>query len=96
MNIEQFIKSPQRKFAVITKPSWEVDEVAQSLAPRPVTFVYEDVEMALLSIAQRDCQKLHDYVQGNVEFGGITIGSGKVTLLLRGELDAVLPIIEES
>lgn len=85
MNIEQFIQSPELKFAVITKASWEQDEVAQSIAPSPRVFMHQGTEMVLLSISKTKVMELYNYVQGAVEYE-LTLGTGKVTLLLHSQV----------
>jgi hypothetical protein len=89
MNLEQFINSPQLKYAVITRESWLNDEVAQSIAPSPRVFEHQGVEMVLLSISKAQVQTLYDYVQGAVEYE-LTIGTGLVTLLLHEQVLALM------
>ena len=95
MNIEQFINSPQLKYAVITRESWMADEVAQSIAPSPRIFEHEGVEMVLLSISKAQVRTLYDYVQCAVEYS-LTIGTGLVTLLLHEQVLALMPQEEEA
>ncbi|WP_423186766.1 hypothetical protein ACO1PK_00695 [Alishewanella sp. d11] len=89
--LENFIANEQLKFAVITYQSWQTDELAQSLAPRPVVFLFEGVEMVLISISKFQIRQLYDYINGNVEYIYPTLGSGKVTLLLHSEAEALIP-----
>ena len=89
MNLEQFIASPELKYAVITHESWLVDEVAQAISSSPRTFEHMSVLMVLLSISKSKVLELHEYVQGNVEYE-LTLGTGKVTLLLRSQVSELL------
>lgn len=95
MTIEQFIASPELKFAVITKENWEIDEVAQSLSSSPRCFELNNIEYVILSISTAQAQKLYDYLT----LHGIGIdydmvqNTGNVKLLLHSqalELMAVL------
>jgi hypothetical protein len=95
MNLEQFIQSPQYKYAVITKASYDADETAQSISQAPNRFLYQGVEMVLLSICVKQVQSLYDYVQGAVEFQ-LTIGTGLVTLLLHEQVQETLLDTEQA
>lgn len=89
MNITDFITSPELKYAVITKEAYDNDPVAQSITQHPRVFVYEGVELVVLSLSKYEVQQLYDYVQGVVEYE-LTLGTGKVTLFLRGDLEPFL------
>lgn len=92
-NIEQFIASRELKFAIITKESWEQDEVANSLSSSPRFLKFNNQDMVILSLPNAKVRTLYDYVNGNVEFNSITLGSGKVTLLLTNQ---VMDILKEN
>lgn len=87
--IAEFISSPELKYAVITKASYEADLVAQSISASPRIFLHESQEMVLLSISKYQVQELFDYVQGAVEYQ-LTLGTGLVTLLLHSQVLALL------
>lgn len=90
MNLSEFIAHSESKYAVIRTDSYLQDPVAQSLSTSPRQFDYQGVSMTLLSLDPSKVQELADYVQGAVEFE-LTIGSGKVTLLLHSQALAILP-----
>jgi len=90
--IKEFIASPELKYAVITKEAWLNDEIAQTISKVPREFVFNGVDLIILSISKNEVLKLYNYVEGHVEFNQINLGTGKVTLLLKSELTEVLPI----
>lgn len=92
MNLAQYLESPESKYAVIRTDSYLQDPVAQSISPSPTTFMYQDVSMTVLSLEPLSVPELVTYVEqsaNGVEFE-LTIGSGKVTLLLHSQVLALL------
>jgi hypothetical protein len=98
MTLEDYLSSSQSKYAVITTDSYMQDPVAQSISTSPRTFDYNGVNMTLLSLEPLTVPQLVAYVEqaaNGVEFE-LTIGSGKVTLLLHSDVIELLNNIPQS
>ena len=94
MTLEQFIASPELKYAVIRYDSYLADETAQSLSSSPRTFDHNGVQMALLSVPSAKVAQLAQYAQhaaNGYEFE-LTLNTGKVTLLHRSAVIGLLPV----
>lgn len=88
MNLEQYLASPESKYAVIRYDSYAQDPVAQSISQSPRQFLFDGVEMVVLSLEPLTVPELVHYVEqvaNGVEYQ-FTIGSGKVTLLLHKQV----------
>jgi len=83
-------------YAVITKASYEADQIAQSISQSPRVFDYHGVEMVILSIEPSQLPNLITYAEqvGNGVEYELTIGSGKVTLLNHAQSLALMPADE--
>lgn len=93
MTLDLYLSSPESKYAVISTASYESDSVAQSISSSPRQFDYQGVSMTLLSLEPNEIPNLVEYasqIANGVEFE-LTIGSGKVTLLLHSQ---VLKLLE--
>lgn len=78
-----FISSPEWKFAVITRASFDTDPIAQKLSTSPAIITKDGVELVILSIPTDRVAELAAYAEqaaNGVEFE-LTLGTGKVTLL---------------
>ncbi len=87
-DLKSFISSPELKFAVITKSSFDDDPVAQDLSSAPVVIVIDETELVILSIPTDKVAELAAYAEqaaSGVEFD-LTLGTGKVTLLLHSKV----------
>ena len=96
MTLDKYIENGESKYAVITTDSYMQDPVAQSISPSPRTFDYSGVNMTLLSLEPLTVPELVDYVEqaaNGVEFE-LTIGSGKVTLMLHSDVVDLLNSLE--
>lgn len=96
MTLEDYLSSSESKYAIITTDSYLQDPVAQSISPSPRTFDYNGVNMTLLSLEPLSVPELVAYVEqaaNGVEFE-LTIGSGKVTLMLHSEVVGLLNSLE--
>jgi hypothetical protein len=81
--LSKFTSSPELKFAVITRASFEADPVAQQLSTSPAIITKDGVELVILSIPTDQVTELAAYAEqaaNGVEFE-LTLGTGKVTLL---------------
>ncbi len=97
MTLQDFLDSKESKYAVIRSDSYAQDPVAQLISPSPRTFDYNGVNMTLLSLEPLSVPELVDYVEqaaNGVEFE-LTIGSGKVTLLLHPDVIELLNSISQ-
>lgn len=97
MTLEQYLVSPESKYAIIRTDSYLQDPVAQSISPSPTTFMYQGVDMVVLSLEPLSVPELVAYVEqaaNGVEFE-LTIGSGKVTLLLHSKVIELLSTLRE-
>ncbi len=98
MTLEQYLQSTESKYAVIRADSYEQDQVAQSISQSPRRFMFGEVEMVVLSLESLTVPELIAYAEqaaNGVEFE-LTVGSGKVTLLLHSEAIALLESCQES
>ncbi len=85
--LASFISSPELKFALITRASFDADAVAQQLSTSPAIITKDGVELVILSIPTDRVAELAAYAEqaaSGVEFE-LTLGTGKVTLLLHSE-----------
>ena len=85
MTLAEYLANPESKYAVIRADSYAQDPVAQSISTSPRTFTHDGVEMVVLSLEPLTVPELVAYVDqaaNGVEFE-LTVGSGKVTLLLH-------------
>lgn len=92
MDIEYYLSSTQSKYAVLRYDSYLQDPIAQQLTPSPRTFEFDGVTMAVISLEPLGVPALIEYINtlgSGVEFE-LTIGSGKVTLLLHNQILAIL------
>lgn len=92
MTLEQYLVNPESKYGVIHSDSYDQDPVAQSISPAPRRFLFDGVEMVVLSLEPLTVPELVAYVEqaaNGVEFE-LTIGSGKVTLLTHSQVLALL------
>lgn len=92
MNLPQYLASAESKYAVIRSDSYAQDPVAQSISRSPRTFDHNGVNMTLLSLEPLTVPELVAYAEqaaNGIEFE-LTIGSGKVTLLLHSQVIAML------
>jgi hypothetical protein len=97
MNLEQFINSPQLKYAVITKASYDADETAQSISQAPRVFTLNDVEYVLLSICAKQAASFYAYLQNlgaGVDFEMIQ-HTGNVKLLLHNQVQDILTGLDD-
>ena len=94
MTLQEYLANPESKYAVIRTDSYLQDPVAQSISVSPRMFDYQGVSMTVLSLNPQSVEQLAQYAEqtaNGVEFE-LTLGSGKVTLLLHSEILAILPI----
>jgi hypothetical protein len=92
MTLNDFIHHSESRYAVITHDSYLTDPVAQSLTPSPRTFIYQSVEMVVISLEPLSVPQLVEYANqaaNGVEFE-LTVGSGKVTLLTHSKILDIL------
>ena len=96
MTLTEYLASPESKYAVIRVDNYNQDPVAQNISRSPRSFEFEGVTMVMLSLEPNTVEKLVEYagtVANGVEFD-LTVGSGKVTLLLHSQairlLDAAI------
>ncbi len=92
MTLAQYLQSTESKYAVIRADSYEQDLVAQSISQSPRRFIFNDVEMVVLSLEPLTVPELIAYAEqaaNGVEFE-LTIGSGKVTLLTHSQVTEIL------
>lgn len=92
MNLATYLASAESKYAVIRSDSYAQDPVAQAISASPRTFDHAGVNMTLLSLEPLTVPELVAYVEqaaNGIEFE-LTIGSGKVTLLLHSQVLALL------
>ncbi len=81
--LSKFTSSPELKFAVITRASFEADPVAQQLSTSPAIITKDGLELVILSIPSGQVTELVAYAEqigSGIEFQ-LTLGSGRVTLL---------------
>lgn len=93
MNLKDYLANPESKYAVIRLDSYTTDPVAQSLTPEPRSFVFDGVDMAIISLDPSMVATLAAYAEqaaNGVEFD-LTVGSGKVTLLTHSQALKLLP-----
>lgn len=96
MTLNEFLSQSGNKYAVISVESYSQDSVAQSISSNPRTFVKDGVELVVLSLEPVTIPKLVEYVEqvaNGVEFE-LTLGSGKVTLLLHSQILDLLSSLE--
>lgn len=96
MNLETYLASAESKYAVIRSDSYAQDPVAQAISQSPRTFDHEGTDMTLLSLEPLTVPQLVAYVEqaaNGIEFE-LTIGSGKVTLLLHSQVTELLVAAE--
>lgn len=92
MNLKDYLASPESKYAIIRLDSYTKDPVAQSLSPEPRSFVFDGVDMAIISLDPSAIVELVEYatqVANGVEFK-LTVGSNKVTLLTHSQALAIM------
>ncbi len=92
MTLEQYLQSTESKYAVIRADSYDQDPVAQSISQSPRRFMFNDVEMVALSLEPLTVPELIAYAEqaaNGVEFE-LTVGSGKVTLLVHSQVVSLL------
>lgn len=97
MTLAEYLASTESKYAVIRADSYAQDEVAQSISASPRRFTIDGVEFVILSLEPMTVPQLAAYaeqVANGVEFE-LTVGSGKVTLLLHSEATALLESYQE-
>ena len=85
--LSTFTSSPELKFALITRSSFDADPIAQQLSTAPTVLTVENTELVILSIPSDRVEELAAYaeqVANGIEFE-LTIGSGKVTLLTHSQ-----------
>lgn len=85
MTLAEYLANPESKYAVIRSDSYDADPVAQSISQSPRRFLLEGVEFVILSLEPLSVPELVAYAEqaaNGVEFE-LTVGSGKVTLLLH-------------
>jgi hypothetical protein len=87
--LNEYLSNSESKYAVITASAWAESETAQALAPQPRLFDYNGVSMAIISLDQAQVPALAEAYP--CEFGQVTIGSGRVTLLTHSQILAILP-----
>jgi hypothetical protein len=87
--LAEYLAIPESKYAVITAAAWAESETAQALAPMPRLFDYNGTSMAIISLDQTQVPALAEAYP--CEFGQVTIGSGRVTLLTHSQILAILP-----
>ncbi len=87
--LNEYLANPESKYAVITAEAWAESDTAQALAPMPRKFDYNGVSMAIISLDPSQVPALAEAYP--CEFGAVTIGSGRVTLLTHSEILAILP-----
>lgn len=86
-DLSTFTSSPELKFAVITRASFDADPVAQQLSTSPAIIIVDNVELVILSIPTDKVIELAAYAEqigSGIEFD-LNVGSGKVTLLLHSK-----------
>ena len=84
-SLATFTSSPEYKFALITRSSFDADPIAQQLSTAPTVITVQDTELVILSIPTDRVAELAAYaeqVANGIEFE-LTLGSNKVTLLLH-------------
>lgn len=92
MNLKDYLASPESKYAVIRLDSYTKDPVAQSLSPEPRTFVFDGIDMVIISLDPSTIVELATYatqVASGIEFK-LTVGSNKVTLLTHSQALAIM------
>lgn len=92
MTLNEYLASTESKYAVIRLDSYESDPVAQTISQSPRQFEFNGVELVVLSLEPLTVPQLVAYVEqaaNGVEFE-LTIGSGKVTMLLHSQVLALL------
>ena len=97
MTLQDYLNSNESKYAVIRYDSYLQDPVAQSISPSPRKFLFDNVEMAVLSLEPLSVPQLIAYAESHangVEFE-LTVGSGKVTLLTHSQVLSLLLSIQQ-
>ena len=95
-SLATFTSSGELKFALITRSSFDADPIAQQLSTAPTVLTVENTELVILSIPTDKVEELAAYaeqVANGIEFE-LTIGSGKVTLLLHSQALEMVSNIE--
>ena len=87
--LNEYLSNPESKYAIITASAWAESETAQALAPQPRLFDYQGTRLAIISLDQAQVPALAEAYP--VEFGQVTIGSGRVTLLTHSQILTLLP-----
>jgi hypothetical protein len=92
MTLAEYLENHESKYAAIRSDSYDADPVAQSISPAPRRFTLGSTEFVILSLEPLSVPELAAYaeqVANGVEFE-LTVGSGKVTLLLHSAVIALL------
>lgn len=92
MTLDEYLVIPESKYAVLRHDSYLQDPIAQSISSSPRTFEHSGIEMVVLSLEPLSVPELAAYANSaanGVEFE-LTIGSGKVTLLLHSQILSLL------
>lgn len=95
MTLQEYLVIPESKYAIIRTESYLQDPVAQSISLSPRQFTKDGVDFTVLSLEPLSVPELAAYaeqVANGVEFQ-LTVGSGKVTLLLHSQ---VLELLENN
>lgn len=98
MTLNEFLNYSGNKYAVISVESYNQDPIAQSISTNPRTFIKDGVELAVLSLEPVTIPQLVTYVEqvaNGVEFE-LTLGSGKVTLLLHSQILDLLSNLDKT
>ncbi len=98
MTLDQYLASNESKYAVIRTESYQQDEIAKAISQSPRQFELDGISFTILSLEPMTVPELAAYaeqVANGVEFE-LTVGSGKVTLLLHSQALALLSSQEDS
>jgi hypothetical protein len=90
--ISNFLSSKESKYAVITKSSYDTNLVAQRLSEAPTSFIFQGVEMVILSLEPSEVENLIELTKDTcdgVEFE-LTLGTNRITLLLHSQALSLL------
>ena len=96
--IDEYISSPELKYAILGKTEYELDSVAQSITPSPRGFTLNGVDYVVISVSRFGARKFYDYVLSlgiGVDFG-MQQHTGNVKLMLHGDMVAFMSQFNES
>lgn len=92
MTLDEYLASPESKYAVILKSVYLTDSVARTISDSPREFTLNDVEYVILSIEPNNVQTLVGYLISlgtPIEYSFIQ-GTGAIKLLIHSQVLALI------